>query len=230
MGLCVFFCQVMAVIRRNKPYMQVPAQLYKLLVDGVLFRKFVCLDLEVEIVRAEYPLVIKGGLAGLVYHPGSQIVRDLPLQTGGKAYQSAAVLFEEVLIDSGLIIESVDICLTHKAGKVLVSVDVFAEEYQVKTFFACARAPFFMVAGYVYFAAYYGLQTGLIDLFVELYSTEEVSMVGHSDCRYVELFGFCDQVVYPDSAVKQTVFCMEMKRDILGRHEKFYTIAGGLVK
>ncbi|GBE03272.1 hypothetical protein BMS3Abin09_00184 [bacterium BMS3Abin09] len=218
MRLCVLFCQVMAVIRRNEPYMEVPAKLYKLFVDGVLFRKFICLDLKVEIVSAEDPLIIEGGLAGLFYHPCSQIVRDLTLQTGGKSYQSAAVLFKEILVDPGLIIETVDISLAHKAGKVLVSVDVFAEEYQVKAFFVCTRALFFMVVGYVYFTAYYRLQTGLIDLFVELYSAKKIPVVGHRDCRYIKLLGLCYQVVYPDSSVKQTVFCMEMKRDILGRH------------
>ncbi len=153
--------------------------------DLALLLQTVIVDFEEEAVLAKDVMIFGRRLFRLLDAAAEKIRRDFAVQTCGKANQSLAVLAKQFLVDTGLVVKTVEVSLRHQLDEVLISRFIFAKNDQVVRPARCGIAIEVARLRDIHLAADDRLDSGLLGRVIKADRAEQISMVGDRDSRLI---------------------------------------------
>ncbi len=97
--------QVMAVVGRHQRQLQLRRHLHQALVDDILLRQGVFLQLDIVAIRKLFA-VPAGGCDGLLHPPPAALHGHFPLQAGRQGDQPLGVTGQQLPVDTGTIVKA----------------------------------------------------------------------------------------------------------------------------
>jgi len=177
-------------------------------------------ELDIEIPRPEDLGIAFGRPKSRLLPALTEEIGDLAAQAGGKPDQSLAVGGQELLVDPGTVIESLQVGLGQQDAEVLVAGLVLDQEQEMivgrlaVAELAVTAAP----RGDIGLAAENRLDAFVFGDSLELDRSEEVAVIGQGHGRHLVVDGGLDQGVQADGAVQDAVFRVVVKMDEAGGH------------
>ena len=216
-GAGILPVQVVAVVGGHQRQLQLGGHLHQALVDDVLLRDGVLLQLDI-VAPGEQLAVPAGGGDGILHPAAAALHGHLALEAGRHGDQPLGAPREQFAVDAGPVVEALLVAGRGQVGQVLVALHVLAEQDQVvgRVGDALGVLGKARLRRQVELAADDRLDAGLLALQVELGGAEHVAVVGHGHRRHVQFLGLGDQVVEADGAVQQGILGVEVEVDEIG--------------
>ena len=203
----VFLRHVMNVIRRDDGNAQLPSHRNQMIVGELLLLESVVLHLQVEALRPEYLSERAGvgpGLGDLVV---DDVVRDGPAQAGGGRDQPLPMLLEHFEVDSGPVVEPLEVRLRCELEEVSVSLDILGEQKQV---IGAAIPDRCLALGQVRLDADDRVQPGGGRFPVPVQRGVHDAVIGHGDVLDPEFLRAIDVLRHAAEAVEERVLSMQV--------------------
>ena len=128
------------------------------------------------------------------------------------------VLPQNFLINTGLIIVSLNIAQRNQLRKIAIAGFVFCEKNEVMVADTLHICSFVTVAGgKIYLAADNRLYSLLPALLIKGDGSVHIAMVGDGKCLHPRLLGSRYQILYPRGTIQQAVLRMNMQMDKISR-------------
>jgi hypothetical protein len=116
------------------------------------------------------------------------------------------VFLQEGLVDPWFIIKPLQLGGAHQPAKILISLHVFGQQYQMgKTLVIQGRFIGQSARGDITFTSDYRFDTGFGGLLIELDGPEHSAVIGQRNGFHSEISGPLKQVVDTDSSIQKTV-------------------------
>ena len=166
----------------------------------------VVLELQVVAVLPEPLPHLQGHLFGLVVVPGGEQLGHLAPQAGGAGDEAAAVLLQQVQIDTGLHVKALQEGLRHHVGQVPVPLLVPAQKHQVGevgVILVHLLEPGPAPGGHIHLTADDGLDPLRLAGLVEVDHPVHDAVVGDGHRLLAQLLHPLDQLVDPAGAVQK---------------------------
>ena len=136
--------EIVDVVRGDQRHVQLARDRREPLVDDQLLLDALILHLEEEVAVPQDVAELRGRFERLPLAPCSDFSRDLTFQAAAQPDQPLRVLSEEILVDSGLVIEPLGIARGHELDEVVVPLVRLGQQNQVVrrlTYVAALRRP-----------------------------------------------------------------------------------------
>ena len=220
MRLVLRAVDVVEVVGGDERQADLRREAQQLLVEAVLVRDAVVLELEEEVARAE-------DVAVAARHPAREIpilrlerARDLPVEAGRQADQALAVLRQVVAVDARLVVVAVEVGVGDDAAEVLVAPPVLGQQDQVvRLRVLAAVAVGHLPAGDVGLDPDDRLDLALAAGLVEGDGAVQRAVVGDRERIEAERRSLSDQVVDAAEAVEQAELGVDVEvREVVRRH------------
>ena len=145
------------------------------------------------------------GLLRACLVPSEQAVCDFAGQAAAEAHQSFVILFEQLPVDSRLVIEALLITKGDQLAQVAVSLFIFTQKNEV----VIRRPAVLSVLNEartrcdIDFAADDGFQSAGLHLGIEFYCGEQIAVVGNGHRGHFVFLGLCNEVRYANGPIEQ---------------------------
>ena len=130
--------QIVAVVRGDERNAGFARETHNLRVDALFDFQALVLNFQEEVSLPENIPQAVGGFARLVRPFFHEIFGDRAAQAGRQCDQTAAVFRQQVVIDSGLVIETFEVSRGDELDQIAVALRIFAEQNEV---IVCRAAP-----------------------------------------------------------------------------------------
>ena len=194
----------------------------ELAVDLGLFRNAVVLEFEIEVPRTEGLLEEVDRVAGPLQVVLQDGLRDLAGQTATQSDEALAVGGEQLLVDAGLVVITLEMGRGDQLDQVLVADLVPGQQHEVVVHVAHAPGTLLLFEarsrGDIHFATQDGLDAGLLGGRVELDGSEHVAVVGHGHGGKIQLLGPGHQPVEAAGGVEQGELGVQVEMGEVGGH------------
>ena len=177
----------------------------------------VVLHLDEEVSLAECLVIPHGQVLGLDDAIAQQELRKLGSDASRQADQPFAMLGEDLLVDPGLVVISLEVRARREPQQVTKADAVAGQQRQVvgiPLVARCARArrPIGSLAGGdVRFDSHDRQDSGCLGLAQELDGSKQIAVIGQSHCGHAQRLDPVDQVGNLALAVEQAVMAVTMK-------------------
>jgi hypothetical protein len=193
----------------------------------------VALELEVEAVLEERRELLDEPPGRLHLAAGDGATHHRR-KTAGGGDETLVALAEQIEVDTGLVVEALQVALGHQVHEVAVPGLVHRQQQQMVDGIEAAGVALALLLvearrrGHVHLAADDRLDATVPGRLVELDRAEEVSVIGERDRGHVERLGALEQRVDLDGTVEQRVLAVEVQVDERsGRHPYSHSIVAG---
>ena len=165
------------------------------------------------IVFAEDALVPLYRVFGGLDVAGDNILGDFPRQACAGADETLVVLFQELVVDAGAVVEALDVPERDQFHEVVVACLVLGQENEVVVPLVLRVFELVVVmSGYVHFAAENGLYPRmLLGHVVELLHAVHVAVVGDGETRHAQLLGPLEKLFDVGKPVEHGILRMDVK-------------------
>ena len=136
--------------------------------DGFLLGYAVIHHFQIKVAISEQIVVIEGSISGFIPISMQQCPGDFSRQTRGRGHQSFVVLLQQFIIDSGFIIEPLDISLGCENHQVSVALFISRIQNHVVAFRTIAGLNKTAADGDVNFRTYDGIDSGAVACLFEV--------------------------------------------------------------
>ena len=207
--------EVVDVVAGDARHAQAIGQVGQLRVDHSLFGQVVILQFEEEAIRPEDFQIGLGDLLGFFAILTDQGLWNLAAQAGAGAKQAVGELSQDRLVDSGSIVEPLQIGDAHQAKQVAVALQILGQQQEMVA--GLLHAATFLdppiARGHVDLTADDRLDAGSDGGGVELDGPEHVAVVGQRHGGHVHLLGSLHQIVDARRPIEQAVVRMNVQVD-----------------
>jgi len=152
-----------------------------------------------------------------------EVLGNLGGQTTGEPNESLGMACEGFEIGARLIVESFEMSVRNQLEQVLVSLEVFGQDAQMKVVFTVLGFSRFLETGAgrdVEFATDEGFEVGGFRGVKKLDRAEEIAVISQGYGGHAELFGAGHETVDFAGAVQQAVVGMDVEVDEIGGGER----------
>ncbi len=221
--------QIVAIVCGHQRNAGFPREADNLRIDALFDVQALVLNFEKEISLAENVAQAVGGLARLIRPLFHQIFGDCAAQARRQSNQAAAVLGQQVVIDSGLVVKTFQVSRGDELDQIAIPFRIFAEQNEVvgaalpgfgdrricmavggialRRFAAIVAASL----GDVHFAADDRLDAARLGCVVERFRRKEIAVIGDSHGRHFPARGFIDDLFEIARSIQQAVIRMQMQ-------------------
>ena len=209
----------MRIVCRDERYPHLLVQLEKSGVDLDLFVNIVSLNFQIEVLSEDILVFLNGLLCSGYPFPLDQ-VWDLAAYARRKTNEPLAVLTQNLLIDSGRVVESFQIARRHQLDQILVSRLVFNEQNEVirpALHPACRLLAESTLNRAIDLTADDRFNIDILHRPVKIDCAEQVAVIRHRYSRHLPLGRPVGDRLNLAGAVKQAVFRMAMEVDKVRR-------------
>src|SRR5215467_4910540 len=191
----VFLLQIMTIVRAGEGDAEPFVNLDQSRIGDALMLQSVCLHFQIEMLRAKDVLKLScdGHGTGHILLPNE--IGNLAAQAAGKCDQSLVMFFENLLIHSRLVIESLEICFTDEFDEILIPSPIPSQEDEMVIIIVGESAVFLGMStaeSHIRLAANDGFHPCFFCFSIELDRAEHVAVVRHGHGRLAKSLNLLD--------------------------------------
>ena len=212
MRLHILRIRVVHIIGCHQFNSHLPAHAKQRLIDLLLFRHAMILQLQKEIIFSKDILIAQGRFTCFLVHPTHDIAWNLSCQTSTQCNDTFMICFQRLNIHARLIVKSIDKPDRYNLHQILVALVIFRQQHQmIITIFVISCL--FVKPGtwcHIDLASQDRLDSLSFCFFIKINHTIHDTMVSDSCTVHAQFLDPCHIFLDLIGSIQQTVFCMHM--------------------